>query len=67
MSAEAGHGRDRRPPQHEQLDERGRDHDGAEHDGGRARGEWDYHERGADDFKYSRQVSKPLPDAYTAE
>jgi hypothetical protein len=62
VSAEAGHGRDGRPPQHEQLDERCRDHDGAERDGRRARGEGNYHESGTNDFKYPRHVAKPLAD-----
>jgi hypothetical protein len=67
VSTEAGHGRDGWSSQHEQLDERGRDHDGAERDGRRARGQGNYHEGGTNDFKYPCHVSKPLPDPDTAK
>jgi hypothetical protein len=67
VSAEAGHGRDGGSSQHEQLDERGRDHNGAERDGRRARGERNNHERGPDDFKCARYVAKPLADPDTAK
>jgi hypothetical protein len=67
VSAEAGHGRDGRPSQHEQFDERGRDHDGSERDGRRARGERNYHERSTNDFKHTRYVAKPLADPDAAK
>jgi hypothetical protein len=67
VSAEAGHGRDGRPSQYEQLDERGRDHDGAEGDGRRARSERNYHKRGTNDFKDTCHVAKPLANADTTK
>jgi hypothetical protein len=67
VGAEAGHGRDGGSSQHEQLDERGRDHDGAERDGRRAGGERNYHERGTNYFEYSRHVAKPLANPDTAK
>jgi hypothetical protein len=67
VGAEARHRRDGRPPQHQQLDERCRDHDDAERNGRRARGERNYHERGTSNFKHARHVSKPLANPDTAK